>query len=248
MSVSRGSLPIFMQCHLCQTSLSAMELNRVSGVNFCGLCASTSLAGSLPVIGAHLAVQRGRSFETNTTTYRAQLTFEPVLSSIRVFNLSFSREGMLSRVTNWLRSEIQVGDPLFDTNVTIRTKKSGRDGVKQLLQSEGLQSAILALVSGMDGESNALRFQNGEVTWVCSRRIPYAADEWQMIGLELVALAIHLRRGEQDERIQALTQETQLIQHGLDEVSPEPMVSSLSESLASARLEGERVEDGDGSR
>ena len=95
----------------------------------------------------------------------------------------------------------------------------------------------------MDGDGNALKLQDGEVSWVCTRRIPYSADEWHQILLELIALAIHLRRSEQDDRILALTNQTRLIQLGLNEISPEPLLSSLSESLVSARLEIERVDD-----
>ena len=197
----RGSLPTVMQCQLCQASLTPSELNRVSGVDLCGLCVGASLTGSLPMVGVSLAVEEQRRVEGRLYRYRAKLIFDPPLSSLRSFSLSFSREAGLSRLTNWLRSEIQVGDPLFDDNVTIRAQKSGREGVKRLLQSEGLQSAVLALVSGMDGGGDSLRIQSGTVSWGCSRRMPYAADEWQMMMLELVALAIHLRRSDQDGRI-----------------------------------------------
>lgn len=212
-------------------------------MDLCGLCVGSSLVGRLPLIGVSLAAKGGRRYGGNSTSYWAQLTFDPPLSGLGSLNLSFGREGLLSRVTNWLRSEIQVGDPLFDDNVTIRTRSDGRDLVRRLLESEGLQSAVLSVVSGMDGDGNALKLQDGEVSLVCTRRVPYSAEEWQQILLELVALAIHLRRSGQDDRILQLTQETRLIQDGLDESSPEPLLSSLSEPLASARLDGERIDD-----
>ena len=60
----------------------------------------------------------------------------------------FSREGMLDKLRKLVRREIQVGDPLFDDFVFIKT--GDRHETEALLHHSGAQSTLMELVSRFD--------------------------------------------------------------------------------------------------
>ena len=98
-----------------------------------------------------------------------------------------TRQRMRHRVLKLFVHELEVGDPLFDDRVFISTETP--EETQRVMDEEGVQSAILALVAGMEDASDHLTLAGGELTWCLSSRSALDARAWASCQLEFAVLS-----------------------------------------------------------
>lgn len=179
-------------CALCQGRFPATDLNRISGLDFCSTCSLYEPEGELPSVGITVARKHSRIRSEHGVWYEVMLTMHGASPDLKRLSWSFKREFLFQRVRNQVFGELKVGDPLFDRLVSI--EKMPPDDLALLSENEGLQSAILSMVSSMEESTNVVEIRSGQVKWSFNRRLPYTPEEWRMAQFESLALGIHLHR------------------------------------------------------
>jgi hypothetical protein len=160
--------------------------SRLSGLDLCAECVHQTPTGCLAE----------QSIEVRFTgvlgTFEAQVRVPGIPAD---FQLNCRREGWAHQASKLFVHELQLGDPVFDANIFIRTSDPSRAGL--LLANEGLQSAVLGLLASVQPSVVAGSFVHvaGETLRVVSRPVVYHADEdlFLRMKLEVAALALHLR-------------------------------------------------------
>jgi hypothetical protein len=175
-------------CSLCTTAYPSDELDRFSGMDLCSRCRSTDPAAALYVLGIPVEwnLSLGR-FCAGAGVGQAQ---DPD------FQLSCVPQSAVHAIMKWVVHEVEVGDPVFDTRIYVRTSDPVR--AAELLADEGVQSALLALLSKVRknelvGNHVTLKGPN----LVVNVRPLEALSPARVVDLKLetAALALHLRDG-----------------------------------------------------
>ncbi len=125
-------------CTLCRTQTAHDKLDRISGIDVCSNCRNTDPAESLAALGIPV------EWDTQLMRFCAGLGLpgqDPNFYLKCVPELSFHK---LVKVVS---SEVEVGEPAFDRQIYVRTSDPVR--AEQVLANEGVQSALLALLTGV---------------------------------------------------------------------------------------------------
>ncbi len=137
-------------CELCRGSLSGQGGHRCGGLDLCDSCWH----------GDSTAIVKSRGFEIRERTWQTNIrtgqrthryyNLQVIGALPRIIGIEavFQRETLEHKLIKLFAREIQVGDPLFDDHIYIRTKD--REELSGLLASEGFQSVVMELVTGMD--------------------------------------------------------------------------------------------------
>ncbi|HEY8379418.1 MAG TPA: hypothetical protein VIK91_23160 [Nannocystis sp.] len=179
-----------VECAFCQLSFERRRLRRDHELDFCDPCACGHALQALR--------ERGHIIERRTweTTHRSQnrtvvvhhLEITAQAPGDFVVTATFTRENFLHKLVKLFHKEIEVGDPIFDDLVFIRTDE--RAQTLALLQNTGVQSALLTLV----GDFEHVKFLDGAVVLYKQSRdeVGVGAD----VTLAIAALLVHLERGQ----------------------------------------------------
>lgn len=172
-----------MHCQLCQAD--GPDIARIAGIEFCFTCRSVDVR--------RLLTERGIVCEW-------QVLFGWLIATITLppqphpFALKCGRQGLHNAWLKLFVHEVEVGDPIFDDRVFVRT--SDRERAAAVLANEGVQSAVLGLLSrtfrhtrgpppyvSLNGNVISARVQVSD-----SLGLPPTRDA----QVELMALALHL--------------------------------------------------------
>lgn len=168
-----------------------MDLNRVSGLDFCSACFLHELSGHVPSVGMTVTSVRP-IVQGNNLKHSIELVIHDAPARLLRLSWRLRRERLFQQVRNRLLGEPQVGDPLFDQVVSI--EETSPEEIALLTQSEGIQSALLSLVSHMEGSRDVIRLHEASLLWACTRNAPYTEEEWRLVMLECFAVGILLRQ------------------------------------------------------
>jgi len=112
------------------------------------------------------------------------------------FHLKCVPETWKYKLLKVLTHEVEVGDPVFDSRIYVRTSDDA--AARELLADEGVQSALLALLTDVrvnELASNHVTLDGPTLT-VSSRPLGGLSPERiQELKLEVTALALHLCPG-----------------------------------------------------
>jgi hypothetical protein len=171
-------------CRLCTQTLRAEALNRVSGIDICEACQLGDPTEGLQSQG--IAVE----WNIRLGWFSAGLGLAGMPED---FYLSCVPEILHHKALKWVVHEVEVGDPVFDSRVFVRT--SDPEMARALLALEGVQSALLGLLSGVKVNeivSNHVTLKGPTLT-VRVRPMPLiSADQVQALKIETSALALLL--------------------------------------------------------
>jgi len=136
------------QCELCLEYLDDGQLNRHSGIDLCDRCLEGDVMSRVRPRGFHFDVETWKTTSTDSnnrkkTWYNVRVTGS--LPDDPPVDAAFCSEGLLEKIAKLFRKEIQVGDPLFDDYVYVRTDTP--EATERLLESEGAQMAIMEFVT-----------------------------------------------------------------------------------------------------
>ena len=96
---------------------------------------------------------------TSTTTFMGQL-FVAKLPTVPRFTVTFSREGISSKVVKLFKSEIRTGDAIFDEGVYVDAN-GDKEALASLLSDELVRNEIGMVVSA----GGTVSVQGREVLW-----------------------------------------------------------------------------------
>jgi hypothetical protein len=172
-------------CALCGAPTSSAGLGRVSGLDFCEVCRTCDPTAGLVALGV--------AVEWNTQLMRFSAGLG-VPYQDPGFALKCVPELWAHKVAKLGLQEVEVGDPAFDSRIFVRTNDP--EQARAVLASEGVQSALLALLTGV--RTNELVGNHvtleGPTLLVSTRPLGgLSDDEIQELRLETTALALHLR-------------------------------------------------------
>jgi hypothetical protein len=119
-----------MACVLCEGAASRREF----GFDWCDACARQDPFPAL--------VAKGHAVEWKTALGRFEAGLG-VAGAPEAFELVCTPERLLHAAVKWVVREVEVGDPLFDDAVFVRTSDAER---ARAVLTEGMQSALLALL------------------------------------------------------------------------------------------------------
>jgi len=172
-------------CALCGAESAQDDLARVSGFDFCATCRSTDPTEALAALGIPV------EWDTQMMRFCAGLG---IPGQAPGFRLRCVPELATHKVWKLVSHEVEVGDPTFDARIYVRT--SHPDAAAELLSIEGVQSALLSLLTDVrvnELVGNHVTLEGPTLT-ISMRPIGGAPPERiQELKLETAALALHLR-------------------------------------------------------
>lgn len=173
-----------MTCAFCNQA--STQLDRLAGLDVCTTCASSDPEPLMLAHGIYI------DWNAQLQTYSTSAAIEGI---DRELQLTLSPELLHHKLLKLFVEELQVGDPSFDDHIYIRTNTKNR--AADLLGNEGVQSALLALLTGVrPGQvfPNHVTLEEGQLT---ARSIPLQGiDDDKVFELRqhFAALALHLQR------------------------------------------------------
>lgn len=174
-----------MVCALCQNQTPAGQLDRFSGVDLCDYCRVTDPSESLARLGF-------------TTEWH--VGFMRFVASVHLpdqdaeFYLRCAPELLHHKVVKWVVHEVEVGDPIFDKRVFIRTSDPERASL--FLANDGTQSTLLSLLTGLrtnDMIASHVTVERGVLKVNIRPLASRTPEQTQELQLETAVLALHLR-------------------------------------------------------
>lgn len=175
------------RCAFCGEPQAPAQLRREFELDFCEGCASGRAESKLRARGHSLITRewttRVRTNNSSHTIHHMSIDARPP-APIEV-TVRFTREHALHRLLKLFRHEVEVGDPLFDDFVYVKTRE--RPQAQALLRSSGVQSTLIDLV----GRYDSIDLARGSV------QIRHAATEQVLAAdamLAACALLVHLER------------------------------------------------------
>ena len=172
-----------MNCSLC--ACEASPTLRISGLDLCEDCCQADPSEAL--------AQRGLPVE-----FDDRLGYFSAGAGIShadpEFHISCRPELFVHKLEKLVHAEVQVGDPAFDDRVFIRTSKPGL--AAHVLADEGVQSALLALLSGLmvDDLPNHVSFETGSLRIQTRPQGGLPPELFQQLKLETAALLVGMDR------------------------------------------------------
>lgn len=161
-------------CGICDEQYSGGSV-RIAGMDVCPRCEIGNVLRILQTRGYALDIKiwqtensNPRSGGPNVWYHIRLLGRTPVQTDLHV---RFSRENILDKVAKIFTREIQVGDPLFDDMIYVRSKESSP--VRGFLASEGVQSAVMEMVGSRGSltiEGDLVRLKATEETALDEQR------------------------------------------------------------------------------
>jgi len=166
-------------CGLCD---GGEATTTVSGLGLCDVCAHTDPSEKLAA--------RGQPAEFAKVLMRFTAGIH-VPGLPEGFTLRIAPERLAHSLVKMVMTEVEVGDPLFDDAIFIRT--SDPDAARRYLAPEGVQSALLALLSGVRPEvtPNLVLLEGDAVTLSVRPLEDLDEERWLAYQLEAAALAVH---------------------------------------------------------
>ena len=169
-------------CALCRNS--DVDLLAVSGLSFCGACRVGDPTDAL--------ADHGIEVEWDTQLMRLSAGFgipdqDPELE-LRCVPAVWHH-----RLRELVTTDVETGDAVFDDALWITASDDAR--AAKLLRHEGVQSAVLALLSGVrqnELASNHVTLK-GPSLLISTRPLASTAEKLQELKIEATALALHLR-------------------------------------------------------
>jgi len=175
-----------MVCDFCEQPSPDGTYDRVVGLDMCTDCRQFGIRDPLSARGYRVLFKQWTTFSNSERSpyhYRVTVVL-PVTLEVR---LRCAREGWQHRLVKLFRSELQVGDPLFDDLIHVGSAPSA--ALADLLASEGLQSAILAV-----GVSGTFTLQDNQLEGYYRSAMPLSTDEAKTLIHEQAGGAIHVVR------------------------------------------------------
>ncbi|NCG19360.1 MAG: hypothetical protein GWP91_10165 [Rhodobacterales bacterium] len=174
-----------MVCALCQNNTPAGQLDRFSGVDLCDYCRVTDPSESLTALGFAVA------WDVKFMRFVASVHLPDQRAD---FYLRCTPELWHHKVAKWVIHEVQVGDPAFDKRVFIRT--SDPDRASEILANDGMQSALLSLLTGLRTNeliASHVTVERGVLQVNIRPTDSLSPERTQELQLETAVLALHLR-------------------------------------------------------
>ena len=180
-----------VRCGLCGAQLEQGQAQRYAAEDLCEPCFGGQPGQRLEARGIRLQqltfVTRTRGEHKTRCDFK---TIRGVARGAQQLEASFSREGLGSKIGKLFRPELQVGDPLFDDDVYIRTDDP--DALGRLLRSPGLQSVLHNAISELADHELPLRLHGGGIElrtqWAARSTGEDALRRIAMIALHYLAL------------------------------------------------------------
>ena len=172
-----------MKCALCQLPDRGGLLRR-SGLDLCTACLSRDPTKALAARGIPA------EWDTALLRFSAGLGI-PGLDP--TFTLSCTPEHLGHKVVKLLSHEVQVGDPVFDDRIYVRTSDPVR--AEAFLSREGVQSALLALLGDVranDLGGNTVSLEGPTLTVGVRPNGGLPPVRVTDLQIETAALALHL--------------------------------------------------------
>jgi hypothetical protein len=184
-----------VHCAFCELPTPANQLRREYELDFCERCA-VDLEGVMAGRRARGDAVQIREWTTEVYTGKRTQTFHHLeVSGVPRMQIpidaTFTREGAWARFLKLFSKEVQVGDPMFDDFIHIRT--DDRAAAHAFLQHTGVQSVLMDLVGGHERVS----FEHGAVTVHAQGTEPPASG---YAVLPICALLVHAERLPHDQR------------------------------------------------
>ena len=172
-----------MSCHLCDADDA--DILRISGINFCGPCRATDPRELLLTHGIVLDWNVMLGWLSASIALPRQSTG---------FALKCVPEQVHTKIMKLLVHEVEVGDPVFDDRVFVRTSDPGR--AAETLANEGVQSAVLYLLAERNPGRTSMTPRISLDGTTLSARVHAGGGPTSRSAtttcLELTALALHL--------------------------------------------------------
>lgn len=178
-----------LPCAFCELPHPRNQLRRDHELDICDHCAIDGARTAMLARGNTLTVREWTTTVRSPNGSYYTVNHMAVTASPRAeFSVTavFSREGLLDKLRKLLRRELQVGDPLFDDFVFIKTED--RQETEALLHRSGAQSTLMELVSRFD----RVALNNGvvELHKQSMQEIEFGIDG----ALAVCALLVHIER------------------------------------------------------
>lgn len=178
-----------LPCAFCETPLPRKQLRRDHELDICDPCATGGAQAAMLARGNTLTVREWTTSVRSPNGSHYTIHHMAVTARSRTeFSVTadFSREGFIDKLRKLFRREIQIGDPLFDDFVFIKTED--RSETEALLHHSGAQSTLMELVSRFDRVSLA----NGvvELHKQSMQELGLGLDS----ALAVCALLVHIER------------------------------------------------------
>lgn len=170
-----------MACALCGSTAAG---ERFSGLDLCGVCRQADPAPAL----------RGQDIQVD---FSVALGWFGARSSCvhddRELYVCCVPELLPHKVLKFVVAEVEVGDPVFDDAVYVRTNAPDRAAL--LLAHEGVQSAVLGILAGArrnDMGFHHVTLEDGCVVVRTRHGLPHTEEQIRDLRLETAALLLHL--------------------------------------------------------
>lgn len=178
-----------LPCAFCELPHPRTRLRRDHELDICDHCAHGGAQAAMLARGNSLTVREWTSNVRGPnggqyTIHHLAVTARPAAEC--PVSADFSREGVLDKLRKLFRREIQVGDPLFDDFVFIKTED--RHETEALLRHSGAQSTLMDLVSRFDRVT--LAHGVVELNRQSTQEIEFGLDG----ALAVCALLVHIER------------------------------------------------------
>lgn len=174
-----------MPCAFCLNAHADGEYDRIAGQDVCGACSRGEVFPHLRARGyeAHRRYWMVRDGGQDVPVHHQEIHITlPVDTGLTIRCV---RERWYHALVGLLRSELQVGDPLFDDHIYVAEGSSA--AVSQLLAIEGIQSAILSV-----GVQGTFILEGNLIKAHIRSTVPPAADDLRTLSLELAGAALHI--------------------------------------------------------
>lgn len=173
-----------MTCAFCNRPHD--QLDRFAGLDICSTCATSDPEPLMLEHGIYI------DWNAQLQTFSTSASIQGVDHELQ---LTCSPELLQHKLIKLFVHELEVGDPIFDDQIYLRTNTKAR--AADLLANEGVQTALLALLSGVrPGQvfPNHVTLEQGQLT---ARSIPLEGigeDKVFDLRKHFAALALHLQR------------------------------------------------------
>lgn len=175
-------------CSICRQQTPTEALDRLSGLDVCGRCRRRDPAACLR--------EQGLPIEWRLLMGRFCVGAGIGPVEAPEFTLRFTPQLARHAVVKLVVREVEVGDPIFDDRIYVRTSDPERAAA--LLADEGLQSAVLALLSDVklnELKCNYIALEGPRLEVVVRPLAALDPDHVARLQLEAAALALQLRSG-----------------------------------------------------
>jgi len=173
-----------MHCALCSSPLSPATARPLAGLSVCDPC--MAMSPDEPLASHGIAVD----FRWQMLRFGASLQIPGVPDDV---TFSARPERWTTAVAKLWVAEMEVGDELFDRHIYLRT---AGDSAGPLLADEGVQSALLGLLSGTRQElvPNHVTLHGTLLTVSVRPLVPMGEDGFLERQLLTAALALHVKQ------------------------------------------------------